>query len=46
MFDLLSSSASGSNIYMTIVLWSVAVLSGFKFLGAMWFLIVRMFRGV
>ena len=35
-----------SNIYMTIVLWSVAVLSGFKFLGAMWFLIVRMFRGV
>ncbi|OAQ61601.1 chitin synthase A [Pochonia chlamydosporia 170] len=35
-----------SNIYMTIVLWSVAVLSGFKFLGAMWFLVVRMFRGV
>ncbi|KAL3963199.1 hypothetical protein ACCO45_000203 [Purpureocillium lilacinum] len=37
---------SRSNIYMTIVLWSVAVLSGFKFLGALWFLIVRMFRGV
>lgn len=35
-----------SNLYMTIVLWSVAVLSGFKFIGAMWFLIVRMFRGV
>ena len=35
-----------SNIYMTVVLWSVAVLSGFKFLGAMWFLVVRMFRGV
>jgi chitin synthase len=35
-----------SNIYLTIVLWSVAVLSGFKFLGALWFLIVRMFRGV
>ena len=35
-----------SNIYMSIVLWSVAVLSSFKFLGAMWFLIVRMFRGV
>lgn len=35
-----------SNIYMTIVLWSVAVLSAFKFLGALWFLIVRMFRGV
>ena len=35
-----------SNIYMTIILWSVAALSAFKFLGAMWFLIVRMFRGV
>lgn len=35
-----------SNIYMSVVLWSVAVLSGFKFLGAVWFLIVRMFRGV
>ncbi|CAM1500607.1 Fc.00g097690.m01.CDS01 [Cosmosporella sp. VM-42] len=35
-----------TNLYMSIVLWSVAVLSGFKFLGAMWFLVVRMFRGV
>lgn len=35
-----------SNIYMTIVLWSVAGLSAFKFIGAMWFLVVRMFRGV
>jgi chitin synthase len=35
-----------SNIYMSVVLWSVAALSAFKFLGAMWFLIVRMFRGV
>ena len=35
-----------SNIYMSIVLWSVAGLSAFKFLGACWFLIVRMFRGV
>lgn len=35
-----------SNIYMAVVLWSVAALSSFKFLGAMWFLIVRMFRGV
>jgi len=34
------------NLYMTIVLWSVAALSAFKFVGAMWFLIVRMFRGV
>ncbi|KAL5610594.1 hypothetical protein FOBRF1_006711 [Fusarium oxysporum] len=35
-----------SNVYMSIVLWSVAGLSAFKFLGAMWFLVVRMFRGV
>lgn len=35
-----------SNLYMTIILWSVAVLSGIKFIGACWFLIVRMFRGV
>ncbi|KAI1002340.1 Chitin synthase C [Podosphaera aphanis] len=35
-----------SAIYLAIVLWSVAGLSAFKFLGAMWFLIVRMFRGV
>ena len=32
--------------YMAVVLWSVAVLSAFKFVGAMWFLVVRMFRGV
>ena len=35
-----------STIYMAVVLWSVAGLSAFKFIGAMWFLIVRMFRGV
>ncbi|KAK4219580.1 chitin synthase 3 [Rhypophila decipiens] len=35
-----------ANIYMSVVLWSVAVLSGFKFIGAIWFLVVRMFRGV
>lgn len=35
-----------SDIYMAVVLWSVAGLSLFKFIGAMWFLIVRMFRGV
>jgi len=33
-------------IYLAVVLWSVAGLSLFKFVGAMWFLIVRMFRGV
>ncbi|KAH7025783.1 chitin synthase 3 [Microdochium trichocladiopsis] len=35
-----------AQLYMKIVLWSVAVLSAFKFIGACWFLIVRMFRGV
>jgi len=35
-----------ANIYLSVVLWSVAVLSGFKFIGALWFLVVRMFRGV
>lgn len=35
-----------STLYMTIVLWSVAGLSAFKFIGVLWFLIVRMFRGV
>jgi chitin synthase len=43
-------SATGENkkstIYLAVVLWSVAGLSAFKFIGAMWFLIVRMFRGV
>lgn len=40
------SQTSRSTIYMTVVLWSVAGLSAFKFIGALWFLIVRMFRGV
>lgn len=35
-----------ASIYLSVVLWSVAVLSGFKFLGTCWFLVVRMFRGV
>ncbi|KAF4305984.1 Chitin synthase [Botryosphaeria dothidea] len=35
-----------AKIYMSVVLWSVAGLSAFRFVGAMWFLIVRMFRGV
>ncbi|KHJ34154.1 putative chitin synthase 1 [Erysiphe necator] len=46
-----SYAASGvvdnrSTIYLAVVLWSVAGLSAFKFLGSMWFLLVRMFRGV
>ncbi|VUC23737.1 unnamed protein product [Clonostachys rosea] len=35
-----------TNIYLLVVLYSVAGLSGFKFIGACWFMIVRMFRGV
>jgi chitin synthase len=35
-----------AQLYMTIILWTVAGLSAFKFIGAVWFLIVRMFRGV
>ncbi|TKA59245.1 Chitin synthase A [Cryomyces minteri] len=35
-----------STIYMSVVLWSVAGLSAFRFVGAVWFLIVRVFRGV
>ncbi|KAG9239628.1 chitin synthase 1 [Amylocarpus encephaloides] len=40
------ADAKTSNIYLAVVLWSVAALSLFKFIGAMWFLVVRMFRGV
>lgn len=35
-----------ADTYMAVVLWSVAGLSAFRFVGAMWFLVVRMFRGV
>lgn len=44
--DIENQQTERSNIYMAVVLWSVAALSSFKFLGAMWFLIVRLFRGV
>lgn len=44
--DVKSSASSKATIYMAVVLWSVAGLSAFRFAGAMWFLIVRMFRGV
>ncbi|KAB8233049.1 chitin synthase-domain-containing protein [Aspergillus alliaceus] len=39
-------STKRSQIYMAVVLWSVAGLSIFKFIGALWYLVVRMFRGV
>ncbi len=35
-----------AQVYMAVVLGSVAGLSAFRFMGAMWFLVVRMFRGV
>ncbi|KAI9749174.1 MAG: Chitin synthase, class 1 [Lichina confinis] len=35
-----------ANIFMAVVLWSVAGLSAFRFIGAVWFLIIRAFRGV
>ena len=41
-----TTETTRTTIYMAVVLYSVAALSGFKFLGAMWFLVVRMFRGV
>jgi chitin synthase len=40
------NQSSKATIYMAVVLWSVAGLSAFRFLGAMWFLVVRIFRGV
>lgn len=44
--DASTTETTRTTIYMAVVLYSVAALSGFKFLGAMWFLVVRMFRGV
>jgi chitin synthase len=35
-----------TGMYLAAVMWSVAGLSAFRFLGATWFLVVRMFRGV
>lgn len=37
-----TSGNQRSTIYMAVVLWSVAGLSLFRFIGAMWFLVVRM----
>jgi chitin synthase len=37
-----NSGVQRSTIYMAVVLWSVAGLSAFRFVGAMWFLIVRL----
>jgi len=37
-----STGTDRATIYMAVVLWSVAVLSLIRFIGAMWFLVVRM----
>lgn len=37
-----TTTADRATIYMGVVLWSVAVLSLIRFIGAMWFLVVRM----
>lgn len=45
MDRLAPDSDSGSKrttIYLAVVLWSVAGLSLFRFIGAMWFLVVRL----
>ncbi|PYH48993.1 chitin synthase class I [Aspergillus saccharolyticus JOP 1030-1] len=43
--DTEATQNTRATIYMSVVLWSVAGLSIFKFIGAMWYLVVRMFRG-
>ena len=37
---------SRSTTYMAVVLYSVAVLAAVRFIGAVWFLITRLFRGI
>jgi chitin synthase len=44
--DEAAADTQRASLYLTIILWSVAGLSAFKFIGACWFLVVRMFRGV
>jgi chitin synthase len=36
---------NNAKIYLSVVLWSVAGLSAFRFLGAMWYLVVRLVSG-
>ena len=40
--DKKTDSDRNATIYMAVVLWSVAALALFRFIGAMWFLIVRL----
>jgi len=41
-----NTEQQNSTIYLAVILWSVAGLSLFRFIGACWFLVVRLFRGV
>lgn len=41
-----TSENTKAKYYLAAILWSVAGLAAFRFIGAMWFLVVRMFRGV
>ena len=36
------NATARATIYMAVVLWSVAALSFFRFIGAMWFLVIRL----
>ncbi len=40
--DVNNTDSQRSTIYLAVVLWSVAGLSLFRFIGAMWFLVVRL----
>ena len=42
--DEVAVETQRSTIYMGVVLWSVAVLSLFRFCGSCWYLVVRLFR--
>lgn len=44
--DAQKKKNEAATIYLAVVLYSVAGLSAFRFIGAMWFLVVRAFRGV
>jgi len=40
-----SGSQTTANVYLTVVLWSVAALAAFRFIGSMLYLIIRLFQG-
>jgi len=44
--DVVAAENTRFVIYMSVVLYSVAVLAAVRFIGACWFLVVRVFRGV